>query len=217
MELFRPDLEGDILFFDLDTVIVGDLSAVASVGRTALLRDLNFSNRVASGVMYLTEADRAKVWDNWITNPTRHMRRYVTMGDQAMIGKVLHERDRWQDILPGALRSYKVEISVLGTVPADCSIVYFHGRPRPWKIKAEWMPQATQSRWSDLEAGLVDSTRISAAENAKLLTTIETLYFENFKLRGLIEAMRASTSWRITLPLRVFADARRRFIRHRRH
>src|SRR5262249_34387876 len=89
MELFRPEIKGDTLFFDLDTVIVGDLSTVASVGRTTLLSDMGNADLIArkaanSSVMYLTESDRAQVWERWIADPNGHMARYGELGDQAI-------------------------------------------------------------------------------------------------------------------------------------
>ena len=65
MNLFHPSIRGDLLYFDLDTVIVGDLSELSSMGRTTLLSDFYYPERPASGLMYLTESDRAKVWAAW--------------------------------------------------------------------------------------------------------------------------------------------------------
>lgn len=148
MELFRPDLSGDLLYFDLDTVIVGDLSELASLGRTTLLSDFYYPERPASGLMYLAESDRAKVWAAWIADPKAAMHKCMRHGDQKFIGEVLHDAQRFQDVLPGRVVSYKVHVAKGlnkrsigdGTVPAGASVVCFHGRPRPWHIKAEWVP-----------------------------------------------------------------------------
>lgn len=148
MELFRPDLSGDILYFDLDTVIVGDLSELASLGRTTLLSDFYYPERPASGLMYLAESDRAKVWAAWIADPNEAMRKCMRHGDQQFIGEVLHDAQRFQDVLPGRVVSYKVHVAKglnkrsigNGNVPDGASVVCFHGRPRPWHLKAEWVP-----------------------------------------------------------------------------
>lgn len=148
MELFRPDLSGDLLYFDLDTVIVGDLSELASLGRTTLLSDFYYPERPASGLMYLAESDRAKVWAAWIADPKEAMRKCMRHGDQQFIGEVLHDAQRFQDVLPGRVVSYKVHVAKglnkrsigNGNVPAGASVVCFHGRPRPWHLKAEWVP-----------------------------------------------------------------------------
>lgn len=148
MGLFRPDLSGDLLYFDLDTVIVGDLSELASLGRTTLLSDFYYPERPASGLMYLAESDRAKVWAAWIADPKEAMRKCMRHGDQQFIGEVLHDAQRFQDVLPGRVVSYKVHVAKglnkrsigNGNVPAGASVVCFHGRPRPWHLKAEWVP-----------------------------------------------------------------------------
>lgn len=148
LELFRPDVAGDLLYIDLDTVIVGDLSELASLGRTTLLSDFYYPERPASGLMYLAESDRAKVWAAWIADPKAAMHKCMRHGDQQFIGEVLHDAQRFQDVLPGRVVSYKVHVAKGlnkrsigdGTVPAGASVVCFHGRPRPWHLKAEWVP-----------------------------------------------------------------------------
>jgi hypothetical protein len=222
------------------------------VRRTTVLRNIGSQahidrNAVGSGVMYLSNADRARVWEKWIADPVGHMKECGAVGDQLMIESVLHGSARWQDLLPGSLLSYKLEIAPRATVPADCAIVYFHGRPRPWKVAADWMPRPAQAQWDDLDAGLIDSTWVSARENAKLSETItslrgeiyalreqqdalrldnETLRVENkalFVQREAMslakeavgkenEALRASTSWRVTYPLRFVAHNGRRLL-----
>lgn len=148
LELFRPDVAGDLLYIDLDTVIVGDLSELASLGRTTLLSDFYYPERPASGLMYLAESDRAKVWAAWIADPKAAMHKCMRHGDQQFIGEVLHDAQRFQDVLPGRVVSYKVHVAKglnkrsigNGSVPSGTSVVCFHGRPRPWHVKEEWVP-----------------------------------------------------------------------------
>lgn len=148
LELFRPDVAGDLLYIDLDTVIVGDLSELASLGRTTLLSDFYYPERPASGLMYLAESDRAKVWAAWIADPKAAMHKCMRHGDQQFIGEVLHDAQRFQDVLPGRVVSYKVHVAKglnkrsigNGSVPSGASVVCFHGRPRPWHVKEEWVP-----------------------------------------------------------------------------
>lgn len=152
LELFRPDLAGDLLYIDLDTVVVGCLSELASLGRTTLLSDFYYPERPASGLMYLTESDRAKVWAAWIADPKEAMRKCMRHGDQQFIGEVLHDAQRFQDVLPGRVVSYKVHVAKGlnkrsigdGTVPVGASVVCFHGRPRPWGITDDWAPEYDQ-------------------------------------------------------------------------
>lgn len=143
MELFRPDLDGDILYADLDTVLCGDMSPFDKVCRKAgfpiMLSDFYFPDRLASGLMWLPKVHRAHVWNRWLKIKDNHSFR----GDQELIAKCLgHFSFRWQKILPFRVASYKLHVTREG-VPKhildnsepmpldDVSVVCYHGRPRP--------------------------------------------------------------------------------------
>jgi hypothetical protein len=193
MEIYRPDIEGDILYFDLDVAVIGDLTPIASAGSTTLLSDGGHpdfiaKNTINSSVMFLSASDRARVWKSWIADPAAHMARCGAQGDQMLIGEVLHASLRWQDVLPGAMLSYKIDVRPHGGVPpAECRVVYFHGRPRPWRVEVDWLPRAARADWTEFDAGLVDSVAVSARENDRLHTTIEGLRRENLELRTKID------------------------------
>lgn len=149
MELFRPDIYGDLFYLDLDTVVVGDIERLASAGQTTMLSDFYFPERPASGLMYLSAADREIVWQEWIKDPAGHMARCGSLGDQKLIGDCLPHAARWQDDYPGEVISYKVHVCTRqqasrgqgnGQLPGGAKIVCFHGQPRPWGIKADWVP-----------------------------------------------------------------------------
>lgn len=144
MEIFDPEIPGDVLYMDLDTTVVGEIDDLRETGRTTMLADFYYPERLASGFMYLTEADRAKVWSQWVESPGRHMARHRQGGDQSFIASVLTDALRWQDTHPGRVVSYKVHVCKRGTskraigngaVPAGADVVCFHGLPRPWHIK----------------------------------------------------------------------------------
>src|SRR5690606_1980673 len=90
MELFRPDLDGGLLFFDLDTIIAGSCEEIAAVRRLTFLQHFYRTSdrrRIGSGMMYLPAEDRAKVWKQWVYKPERHFSN--PRGDQDFIEKVL--------------------------------------------------------------------------------------------------------------------------------
>jgi len=136
LELCRPDIAGDLMYFDLDTVV----KSVPVVQKTTVLRDFYHPDLVGSGLMYLTEADRAKCWEAWIKDPSGHMKactKFPKYGDQGFFGEILHDADRWQDVLPGKVTSYKAG------APRDwaaADIICFHGKPRPWGVRLDWVP-----------------------------------------------------------------------------
>jgi hypothetical protein len=141
LELVQPHrFTGRIVYIDLDSVIVGDLSALAAyAGPFAMLSDFLRPERPASGVMAWdadadADAPRA-IWDNWVRDPEGHMYAHQGGGDQAFIRSVVGDGvDRLQDHVPGQLVSYKVHCK--DGVPDGARVVSAHGRPKPWD--AEW-------------------------------------------------------------------------------
>lgn len=139
MELFRPDIAGDILFFDLDTVICGDLSEIAAVGRLAIMRDVYRLKGLQSSMMFLPEAERGPVWDTWRRNPQGWMRVHSRGGDQEFLERFwLRKAVRWQDRVPGQVVSFKAHCRQ--GVPSGARVVVFHGSPRPWEVN--WLEAA---------------------------------------------------------------------------
>lgn len=140
MELFRPDIKEDLLFFDLDTVVLGGIEELESLEHTTLLSDFYHLRLPASGLMLIKNQDKQRVWDDWMENPEAHMKRCTTRehwGDQGYLRDVLPCK-RWQDELPNKIFSYKVHAHKL--LPVVASVVCFHGQPRPWDVKKSWIP-----------------------------------------------------------------------------
>lgn len=142
IELFRPGLfTGPVLYFDLDTVVVGDLSEIAAYrGPLAMLSDFYKPLLGQSGVMAWTPGPHtAFLWERFLDAPVHHMRLYPGDGqflyayatDQDWV--VGRNPDRLQALFPGQLVSYKLAVRPTGKVPAGARVVCFHGHPRPWQ------------------------------------------------------------------------------------
>lgn len=131
--LFSPGrLTGRVLYIDLDSVVVGDLSEIAAyAGPFAMLSDFYRPERPASGVM-AWEADCPEalaVWRAFTRDPAAAMR--TAGGDQGFIREVLgDEVARLQDAFPGQLVSFKAHCGA--GVPEGARLVCYHGRPKPW-------------------------------------------------------------------------------------
>lgn len=133
MELFAPWHDGATLFMDLDTVLVGDLHDIATVGRLTVMRDVYRPGGLQSSIMFIPEAERAAVWDDWIRDPWRIMD-HQKHGDQGFLERHwLDKADRWQDVLPGQVVSYKADVRKT-EMPPNARVVVFHGKPRPWHL-----------------------------------------------------------------------------------
>ena len=132
LSLFEPGvLRGRVLFLDLDSVIVGDLSDLASYASAfGMLSDYYRPQLAQSGIM-AWDADGpipGEIWARWITDPGVNMSR--CWGDGVLIAEVLAGReDRLERLYPGQLPSWKVDCR--GVVPPGARVVVFHGSPKP--------------------------------------------------------------------------------------
>ena len=127
MEVFRPDITGDIFYIDLDSTVVDDPAELFTVTNPTMLSGDYEPKKLGSGVMFWPEGSREYVWDEWRRRPD-----FCRNGDQQFIERTGVRVDRWQKVRPGSLVSYKCGVKPKGMVPANAKIVYFHGKPRPW-------------------------------------------------------------------------------------
>lgn len=138
LDLFREGLfDGQVVYFDLDTMIVGDITGIATTPQDfAMLRDFYGKHRVNSGVMVW---DATRDWGRLYREftPARipeYSETQEKWGDQGWISDHLPvEPARLQDLFPGQIVSYKADVR-RKTLPADARVVCFHGRPRPSQI-----------------------------------------------------------------------------------
>jgi len=129
MELYRPDIQGDLLYFDLDTLVI-NMPPIPE--RDCVLRDFGDSGVIGSGMMYLTEYRRSVIWKAWIQDPNKAMSSHVAWpsGDQGFIFPYLRNALRWQNIT----KVYSWKYHCAKGIPADADVVCFHGKPRPWDV-----------------------------------------------------------------------------------
>ncbi len=129
MELFRPDIDGDLFYLDLDVTPVADLSPLLTGVLTGIADKRSGIN---SSCMYLPAQYRARIWDRWIAyGPERAMRDY--RGDQDFLYAQFPRR--WRTFPKGQVVSYKRDVARNnGEVPAGALLVNFHGNPKPWSL-----------------------------------------------------------------------------------
>ena len=132
----RGVLDGRVIFFDLDTVLVGEIDFLAHFDdEFAILRDFNRPDAFGSGVMVWNGSASNDVWDEFVRAGCPNLRR----GDQVWIQKMRPNAALLQDRFPGKFVSYKND-SREGP-PPGASVVCFHGDPRPHEVDAPWMRQ----------------------------------------------------------------------------
>lgn len=137
LELFK--LQGQCLYFDLDTIIVGDCTDIVNAAKNkefVILRDFYRGytltpinpHAMGSGMMYWKDSVRF-IYDLYLNDPQE------VVGDQDFIEYAMQDRldtvTYWQDICTGVV-SYKAHDRHEGLQPTD-RVVCFHGTPRPWE------------------------------------------------------------------------------------
>ena len=152
MQLFNPEHhQGNMLYFDLDCVIINDLSWLTALHTDYFwtIRDFRYLqsagfNGMNSSVMWWNVNKFAHIWHDFEKlNVNDVTRRY--QGDQDYIGAVLSPTQRrhfesqhlqswrWQ-VADGGFDFAKRKPKLPGTgaqVSGDASILVFHGRPKP--------------------------------------------------------------------------------------
>ena len=137
IELFR--LRGPVLYMDLDTTVIDDISPLLRIAEDhdfVALRDFNPKQRAMGSGLMAWSGDMSRIHAEFSASPAAHMKRCTTpaaWGDQGFIEPLTPDRAYWQDLLPGAVVSWKKHCG--SGVPDGARVVCFHGKPRPWEVE----------------------------------------------------------------------------------
>lgn len=131
LELFRPGLfDGPTLYMDLDSVVIGRIQVDCE--QFTMLPNVYRRGDYGSGIMSWRQPP-VHIYEKFARNPARWMAIYRTTqrwGDQGFIRDSLGHKPR---TFGEQFRSYKAHCQ--HQVPAGTSVVYFHGKPRPWQVQ----------------------------------------------------------------------------------
>ena len=147
LNLFHPALKGDLLYFDLDVMVVGGLADFQATRWLTMLRALipRRCSGVNSSIMALPAEARRPIWKAFKKTPAQLIKAHTwgakgpyARGDQGFL-EMTWKRERWPVALwqvqcPGQVESYKGVVLKNGGVGKNTRVVYFHGKPRPWDI-----------------------------------------------------------------------------------
>lgn len=155
MALFDPELiQDDILYFDLDTLLINSPQPYLTDGCLRMLSDFYYPTKPASGMMFIPHHEKIRIWPAWIADPQKWMRKY--RGDQDVIEAIC---GRNIARFGNPVKSYKVHVAVPGMpgwharfsqgngeIPVDTDVLCFHGFPRPWDKSMEGILPALLQR-----------------------------------------------------------------------
>lgn len=128
------------LFLDLDCVVVGDVTSLHMPAPLTILKD-PWQPGLNSSVMS-TDGSLSRMWHEFTPEVMAELH-----GDQDWITRQAPNPALYR---PGLCRSFKADMQGLDRPPADCRLVYFHGRPKPAQALAagaDWIGE----EWSAAE------------------------------------------------------------------
>lgn len=142
MNLFDPNLiADDLLYFDIDTLVLGDISKYMDLKELTMLSDFYHPENAASGVMFIPQHIKSIVYDTFCANPEYWMTKF--RGDQDFLHAMFDHIARFGD----EVKSYKVHVASVGMagyhnvrslgngkIPEGTDVLCFHGYPRPFQI-----------------------------------------------------------------------------------
>lgn len=151
LELFAEPFDDTVLYFDLDTVVVGSLDRIAAHPHRFTMAHEFYRPQLLCSTAMAWRGDYSDIYRLFAANPIDHARYYDTelskhgrVGDQAFIEDQLCARhvDTFRDLFgERSIASYKVH-NCQDAPPTDAAVVAFHGRPKPHEITTGWVPNA---------------------------------------------------------------------------
>lgn len=145
------EFTGPTLYFDLDTVIVGSLDAIAAHPHRFTAAHEYYRPHMLCSTAMAWNGDYSFIADVFATSPNTNAHKYdhkirPRIGDQAFIEDqlALHDVrfDTFRDLFgEHTIASYKVH-RCEDAPPSDAAVVAFHGRPKPSELKTGWVPKA---------------------------------------------------------------------------
>lgn len=160
--LFKPGLFEDgerVIFFDLDTLILGDLDALlAYKGSLGTLRDFWRPEGLGPAVIAWEAGKHTDIW-------TRYAGEQLTRGDQEWLERYW-KPDLLQDLMPGFFASYKTHCNPYP--PKEASVICFHGHPRPHECTQKWV----QESWKVGGSSTLNVTVSPNTDTRKILANV---------------------------------------------
>lgn len=130
VSLFEPSrFTGRVFYLDLDVTVVGPLDDLANYPQPFVAMKDPLYRGVNSSVMAWTpSADTDRLYTEFTPDVMKRL-----PGDQDWINEQMPKAARFP---LGWCPSYKAHVRPRGRVSSGARVVVFHGKPRPWEVKA---------------------------------------------------------------------------------
>lgn len=133
--VYSPDagLDGRVLLFDLDNVIVGSLDDMAAYDGPLCVRGRllqHRSHRLPDGDML--SFDRTGARRLWSYAQRSDVVAHTAGRERQFIAWAFPSCHQWQDICPGQVVSYRYDCK--RGLPPEARVVSMHGKPRPHEV-----------------------------------------------------------------------------------
>lgn len=118
-----------IMFFDLDTLVTGNIDHILQfdpADKMVALQNWYRPARLNSSLLMWTHGCHTHIWDRFQKDPQTAINS-TTDGDQEWTERHVVNPLRFQQLFPNCIYSYKQSCSQ--GLPADASIVCYHGTP----------------------------------------------------------------------------------------
>jgi hypothetical protein len=142
--LFAPDWRGTskVIYFDLDTVIIGDISPLAGVpGEFAILKSpvpVAYPCKYNSSVMVIGGGMAGFVWSSFDRRRDALMTTHAHYGDQAAIEELYPDAQLLNSLLPDFFCNYRH----LTMHQPIASVINFGGTNKPANCPIPWVQEA---------------------------------------------------------------------------
>jgi hypothetical protein len=150
LEMFATPREGVTLYFDLDTVVVGSLDAIAAYPHRFTMAHEFYRPHLLCSTAMAWSGNWSFLYDHFASDPARLAYHYDKelpggrIGDQAFIEDRVGPVDTFRDLFgERSIASWKVHVRDGGGRDGSEAVVAFHGSEKPHRLQhIEWIRDA---------------------------------------------------------------------------
>ena len=144
--LYKPNngLKGRILFIDLDSVIIDSIDEMASYsGEFCGIKPFNLNVQHTAGGLLSFEAGFGEhIWDQ-VSKNVDYWEKLTGGGNERFVyHHLIPNPDRWQDLYPGHLVSYRLSCMNKSKPPENARLIAFYAIKKPHKAREQWIKNA---------------------------------------------------------------------------